>query len=205
MLGDALLAATEAGLNAVLALDGAAPARLARLQGKVIAVQAHAPQFRLQLLPHAGGLRLARRWEAPADCTLHAPAGELLRLALAQDKLAVLHGPEVTLEGDSGLLTELTAILQDLDLDWEYELSRWLGPIGARLLAVPLRGGLRWSRQSLASLRQDLADYLTEESRQLVGCHEAAARFAELDALSPAVDRLEARIARLAQEPKPSQ
>jgi ubiquinone biosynthesis protein UbiJ len=205
MLGHALLAAVEKGLNRMLALDGAAHARLARLEGKVIAVQSRAPDVTLHLLPHAEGLRLAGRWEAPADCTLRAPAGELLRLALARDKTAVLHGPAVALEGDTAALTELTAILQDLDLDWEYELSRWLGPVGARLVGSPLRSGLRWSRQSLDSLRQDLADYLAEESRQLVGRQEAEARFSEIDELRLALDRLDARIARLAQGPKTPQ
>ena len=48
-----------------------------------------------------------------------------------------------------------------------------------------------------ASLKQNLADYLAEESRTLVGQREADARFAELDQLKLALDRLEARIERL--------
>ena len=41
-------------------------------------------------------------------------------------------------------------------------------------------------------------EYLAEEARTLVGQREAEARFAELDALKIDVERLEARIARLA-------
>ena len=51
---------------------------------------------------------------------------------------------------------------------------------------------------SADSLRQDLADYLSEESRMLVGQAEAQARFDELDDMKLALDRLEARIERLA-------
>ena len=70
---------------------------------------------------------------------LSAPASSLLRLSLAKDKTAVLHRPEVTLSGDSAVLLELAAILQDLELDWEYELSHWLGPVASQLLGGHLR------------------------------------------------------------------
>ena len=112
-------------------------------------------------------------------------------------------GQEVELDGDSAVLLELAGILQDLELDWEYELSRWLGPVGSQLLGGHLRSRVSWTSQALDSLRLNLADYLSEESRSLVGQREADARFAELDNLKLALDRLDARIERLAQLHKP--
>lgn len=204
MLGTALLASAEHALNRLLRLDGTAQPRLARLGGRVIAVHCTAPELALHILPNADGLRLASHWQGEADCTLHAPAASLLRLAASRQKTAILHSPEVRLEGDSASLLALAEILEDLELDWEYELSRWLGPVATQLFAGSLQHATRWSGQSLASLRQDLADYLGEESNTLVGRHEAEARFAEVDDLRLALDRLEARLARLAhpQEPR---
>ncbi|SDT92302.1 ubiquinone biosynthesis accessory factor UbiJ [Geopseudomonas guangdongensis] len=198
MLGAALLAGVEAGLNKVLALDATALPRLAALQGRVIAVDCTAPALRLFLLPGADGLRLAGHWEAPADCTLRAPAGRLLELAVHRDKSAVLHAPDVELDGHSACLLDLAAILQDLELDWEGALAEWLGPLGAVALARPLQGAGQWSGDALASLRLNLADWLAEEARLLAGRQEAEARFAELDDLKLALDRLEARSERLA-------
>ncbi len=198
MLGAALLAGVEAGLNKVLALDATALPRLAALQGRVIAVDCTAPALRLFLLPGADGLRLAGHWEAPADCTLRAPAGRLLELAVRRDKSAVLHAPDVELNGHSACLLDLAAILQDLELDWEGALAEWLGPLGAVALARPLQGAGQWSGDALASLRLNLADWLAEEARLLAGRQEAEARFAELDDLKLALDRLEARSERLA-------
>lgn len=198
MLGAALLAGVEAGLNKVLALDATALPRLAALQGRVIAVDCTAPALRLFLLPGADGLRLAGHWEAPADCTLRAPAGRLLELAVRRDKSAVLHAPDVELDGHSACLLDLAAILQDLELDWESALAEWLGPLGAVALARPLQGAGQWSGDALASLRLNLADWLAEEARLLAGRQEAEARFAELDDLKLALDRLEARSERLA-------
>lgn len=203
MLTQALLAAVERGLNRVLALDSTALPRLARLNGRVIAVECQAPAVQLFILADGQGLRLASQWAGAVDCTLRAPAGALLRLALAKDKQAVLHEPEVDLDGDSGALMELAGVLQDLDLDWEYELSRWLGPVPTALLAGHLRSRAGWTRENLNSLQLSLADYLSEESRTLVGKREADARFAELDDLKLSLDRLDARIERLAQRHKP--
>ncbi|UCJ17337.1 SCP2 sterol-binding domain-containing protein [Pseudomonas sp. MM211] len=203
MLSQALFAGVERGLNRVLALDSTALPRLARLNGRVIAVESRTPAFALFILADGQGLRLAGQWAGQIDCTLRAPASALLRLALAKDKQAVLHEPEVDLDGDSGTLMELAGILQDLELDWEYELSRWLGPIATPLLAGHLRSRAGWTRDNIHSLQLSLADYLSEESRTLVGHREAEARFAELDDLKLSLDRLDARIERLVLRHKP--
>lgn len=204
MLLRALLAGVEHGINRVLRMDSTAIPRLTALAGKVIAVDCRDPALRVFIIPSDEGLMLASEWAADAGCTLRAPAASLLRLALSRDKTAVLHGPDVELEGDSGVLLELAAVLQDLELDWEYEVSRWLGPVGSQLLGGHLRSQTRWTRDNFTSISQNLADYLSEESRALVGRHEAEARFAELDQIKLDLERLEARVARLAQSSTPS-
>ena len=201
MLFTGLLASVELGINRVLRLDSTALARLAHLSGKVIAVDCRSPALQLFILPSDEGLMLAAHWEAEADCTLRAPSASL---ALGKDKTAVLHSPEVELDGDSGVLLELAAILQDLELDWEYEVSRWIGPVATQLLSGHVRSRSRWYRQGFASLGQNLSEYLAEESRTLVGQREAQARFNELDQVKLDLERLEARFERLSRtlEPK---
>jgi len=197
MLTDGLLAAIEAGLNATLRLDSTALPRLGRLAGQVILVDCAQPRQRVYLIPGPAGLTLARHWEVPADCTLRAPLGTLMQLALRKDKTRVLHAPEVSLTGDSAALTELAAILQSLELDWEYELSRWMGPVPAALLGGHVRLRAEWARRGSERMMSTLADYLNEETRTLVGKREAEARLRELDQLKLDTDRLQARFDRL--------
>ena len=197
MLLRGLLASVENGVNRILRLDSTAMARLQPLTGKVIAVECAAPALQLFILPSDEGLLLATQWAADADCTLRAPAASLMRLVLSKDKTAVLHTPEVDLEGDSHVLMALAQVLQDLELDWEYELSRWLGPVATALIGGHLRSRANWYQQGFASLNQNLAEYLSEEARTLVGQREAQARFDELDQLKLDLDRLEARFERL--------
>ncbi|MFK5736891.1 SCP2 sterol-binding domain-containing protein [Pseudomonas urmiensis] len=198
MLLAGLLASVEHGLNRILRMDSTALPRLAALEGKVIAIDCVQPALQLYILPDEDGLMLAAHWEGEADCTLRAPAGSLVQLALAKDKSAVLHSPQVQLHGDSAVLLDLVAVLQDLELDWEYELSRWLGPVPTAMLAGHVRLRARWTRQGLARFSQNLSEYLAEESRTLVGRREAEAAFSELDTVKIDIERLEARIRRLA-------
>ena len=197
MLLRGLLASVENGINRVLRMDSTALARLQPLTGKVIAVECASPALHVFILPSDEGLLLAAQWAADADCTLRAPAASLLRLAVSKNKSAVLHSPEVELDGDSHALMALADVLQDLELDWEYELSRWLGPVATALIGGHVRSRANWYQQGFASLNQNLAEYLSEEARTLVGEREAQARFSELDQLKLDLDRLEARFERL--------
>ena len=121
----------------------------------------------------------------------------LLKLLSSADKTTVLHHPEVTIDGSSALLMELADIMQSLELDWEYEVSQWLGPVPTALISAQLRSSRNWLVQSAQSLHLNTADYLAEESRTLVGNTEAQARFNEIDQLKLDLDRLDARIALL--------
>ncbi|WP_263261648.1 SCP2 sterol-binding domain-containing protein [Pseudomonas sp. RIT-PI-S] len=197
MFSDSLLAAAEGGLNAALRLDSTALPRLAKQAGQVILVDCPQPRQQLYIVLGPAGITLARRWEAPATCTLRAPLGTLAQLALRKDKTRVLHAPEVTLSGDSAALMELAAVLQNLELDWEYEVSRWLGPVPTALLGGHLRLRTRWAKRGGERLLNTVADYLNEETRTLVGKAEAEARLRELDQLKLDTDRLQARLDRL--------
>ncbi|MBB3102889.1 ubiquinone biosynthesis accessory factor UbiJ [Azomonas macrocytogenes] len=203
MLYTALLATAEQGVNAALRMDPAALPHLATISGLIVEIECTTPPWKLFVQVGDTGLRLAAHWEAEADVHLRTSARSLLHLALTRDKLAVLQGREVTLQGNRQALFELAAVLQNLELDWEYELSRWLGPLGGQLLGSSFKGQREWIGQSIASLYQMLADYLNEETRALVGQAEAQARFAELDDMNATLSRLEARIERLAQNPTP--
>lgn len=199
MINQFILAAVEGGLNPLLQTDRVALGRLAGLAGQVVEVRVNGSALRLYLIPHGEGLQLAKHWEAVPACTLTASAGQLLQLALNSEKNPVLHQPGVSIEGNSGVLMELASILEDLQLDWPYLLQQWLGPLAAGLLSGGARAGSDWIRSGGASLKANLADYLAEESRMLVGNNEAQLHFAQLEQLKLQLDRLEARVGLITQ------
>ena len=197
MLPAALLKAAERSIAAALARDSVTARRLGALQGKSVLISARDPDWQLWLLPAEGEIALRNASEQPADCELHAPSALLARLLISSDRKALLQEPDVELVGDSQVLVTLQNIMTDLRLDGEAELARWLGPVAGHAIGSALRRSHQWGRESRASLRQTLVEYLTEESRQLVGQAEARARAEQLHALRLQLDRLEARVALL--------
>lgn len=199
MLSQLVLAAVERGVNPLLGTDSVTLQRLSGLSGKVIEVRATSPSFSLYLIPHAEGIQLAQHWEAEPACVLTASASQLLQLALSDTKTSILHQDGVQIEGNSGVLLELAEILQDLQLDWPYLLQQWVGPLAAGILTSAAHSSTEWTRQSAKSLQANLADFLAEESRLLVGNNEAQLCFEQLDKTKLQLDKLEARVNLLTQ------
>lgn len=203
MLKSLLLAGIDSGFNALLKLDPVSRKRLATLSGQVLAIHAREPDFSLHLVFIEGGIQLASDWQGTADCSLSATASELWQLAISKDKAAALHQPSLSIDGDNNLLVLLSEVLQDMDIDWEFQLHQWLGPVATSLIAGHLRLRYRWTSAGLLSLHQRLQDWLAEEARLLLGNNQAQAHFAELDQLKLQLDRLEARTALIAQRLEP--
>ncbi|HLU13818.1 MAG TPA: SCP2 domain-containing protein, partial [Arenimonas sp.] len=74
-----------------------------------------------------------------------------------------------------------------------------IGPQVARTLREALKAGANLAR----GLSRDAVDYLTEESRDLVGKAELSAFLDDVDAVRDRAERLAARIARLEQAERP--
>lgn len=204
MLNQFLFATVENGLNALLQTDRTTLRRLQALAGQVIEIQSTQPSFRLYVVLHGEGVQLAQRWETSANCTLTATANQLVQLAISQEKTRILHEPGLSIEGNSGLLMEFAQILEDMQLDWQYLLHKWLGPVAAGLISGHIGTRASWLKQSAVSLKANFADYLAEETRLLVGQKEAQVRFNELEQLKLQLDRLEARAALISQRISPS-
>ena len=202
MLSRAMLAAAEHSIAAAVRRDPLTAQRLAQLGGKVLFLQASNPAWQLYLLPDAEGVQLLARADLEPDCSLQAPSSLLLRLAFSSERQRLLQDPQLQLSGDSQLLISLQRIVADLRLDGEAELARWLGPVAAHLIGNQLRQGWQWGQHSAQSLQQSLGEYLTEESRQLVGNNEATFRAAQIHDLRLQLDRLEARVQQLEMAPE---
>ncbi|MCL5041851.1 MAG: SCP2 sterol-binding domain-containing protein [Gammaproteobacteria bacterium] len=202
MLSQALLAGAERSIAAAVSRDPLTGQRLGQLQGKVLFVQASDPDWQLYLLPDAQGIQLLGQSELQADCSLRAPTSLLLRLAFSSERQQLLQDPALQLSGDSQVLISLQRIIADLQLDGEAELARWLGPVPAHIIGSTLYKGWQWGQNTGRSLSQSLGEYLTEESRHLVGNNETAYSGEQIHALRLQLDRLEARIQRLEMDPE---
>jgi ubiquinone biosynthesis accessory factor UbiJ len=198
----ALLATIEGALNRYLALDPEGARGLAPIQGRIIGLEVEGLGIRLTLIPGADRLQLFGAYDATPDCLIRGAPLALLRMLTAERKESAIGGGGVAIEGDSSIGHELAKALAGLDVDWEEQLSRVVGDPIAHPVGEGLRGMARWGRRSAETLRADLKEYLEEEARLLPSRYEINSFLADVDTLRDDVERLEARLDRLARGPE---
>lgn len=168
-----------------------------------------------ELVPKSFGVRVHG---LPGMLCLHAEAGRL-RVALAADpqgldawvagsvvsmgSLASGRGPQlmregrVEIHGDAEVAEQFWGLLEAIGPEWEEELSRVTGDVAAHQLARGARALAEFATRSLDTFGRNLAEYLSEERRDLVARDEQEIFFRGVETLRDDVDRLQARLARL--------
>jgi ubiquinone biosynthesis protein UbiJ len=189
--------ALEGVLNRLLALDPDTRTAVAKLDGRRIALALEAPPLALEIAVDGDRLRVGPPQQAEPDLGLRATlAGALGALPFFRPADAPPVG-RVRVNGDAELARVLQRLAQGFDPDWEKPFADAFGPILGPQLARTLRAGLRHGARLAGQAARDAAEYVTEESRDVVAKAELAAFHDEVDALRDRAERLAARIARL--------
>ena len=191
-----VLAGLEMALNRYLSLDADTLARLAALSGKVIAVELRGLGVTLIMVPHAGGIQLLGDYRGTPDTVISGTPISLARTGYGKDRGALFAG-EVEIRGDVTVGQRFEAVLREIDIDWEEQLSRLVGDVAAHQVGRLVRDTVAWGAKSADSLGRDVSEYLQEESRQVPQRDEVDAFLAAVDGLRNDVERLEARVKRL--------
>jgi ubiquinone biosynthesis accessory factor UbiJ len=108
----------------------------------------------------------------------------------------------VRIVGDAevaGRYRELFALARP---DLEEELSRLVGDLPARRLSLAAQGALGWVKKFGRTARENVAEYLEEESRDLVAKPEVEEFVQGVDRLRDTAERIEARLSRIEQRLK---
>ena len=99
----------------------------------------------------------------------------------------------------AGRYRELFALARP---DLEEELSRFVGDLPARRLSLAAQGAIGWIGKLGRTVGENVAEYLQEESRDLVGKTEVEEFVQGVDRLRDTADRVEARLAHIEQRLK---
>ena len=191
--------ALEAALNRYLSLDPDAAARMAGLSGHCIAIELRGLDLTLFILPGKDGIHIMDSIDAEdgVDTTLHGTPLGLTQLGLGGNTGKSLFSGDVTITGDVETGQAFKAILDDMDIDWEEQLSQITGDVIAHQLGNMVRRTRRMIGQGRAVLEQDMGEYLKEELRVLPARIEVKNFCADVNRVRNDTDRLAARIRRL--------
>ncbi|MDO3387854.1 hypothetical protein QWI17_18565 [Gilvimarinus sp. SDUM040013] len=199
MLGSTAVAALASALETLchksLAYDPGSRLRLQALEGQCLAIHCRAPQITLYILPGAN-IKLQQFYDGDITSSLSGRMDQLLQVAASD--VHSLHGTGVTLTGSTQLLVELQNIFNTLDIDWEMWLADAIGTLPAHFMAKHFRQAKHWGEERVASAERLGGEYLREESGSGLGRNEFELFSADINQTRLALDRLQARIERLA-------
>ena len=104
---------------------------------------------------------------------------------------------KLRIEGDAELARRLQQLARDFDPDWQKPFAEVFGDVVGVQVANALAAGLKQARDLAADGARVAAEYVTEESRDVVPKAELDAFHDDVDGLRDDVERLAARVARL--------
>jgi ubiquinone biosynthesis protein UbiJ len=192
-LGQAL----EAAINRGLSLDPDTREQLAKLDGRRIGVEFKPLDVALAITVDGERLRVGPHWQAERDLNLRASPASLLAFALRRGDDSVLQPGKVDISGDAELARQLEKAMRDFRPDIEEAFAQTFGDVLGVPIARAITGAFAWTRDSAKSFALDTAEFLRDETGDLVATPLAEQFYDDVDALSERTDRLEARIKRV--------
>jgi ubiquinone biosynthesis protein UbiJ len=103
----------------------------------------------------------------------------------------------VQLHGDAEVANLYRQLFAAARPDLEEELSRFIGDFPARRLSQLAKQTIGWLQRVQRTAGENVAEYLQEESRDLVGKHELDEFLHGVDEIRETADRVAARLAQL--------
>jgi ubiquinone biosynthesis protein UbiJ len=193
--------ALEAALNRALALDPDTREALRPLDGRSVALHLASPPLALRILVvgerlEVGPVRASDEPDLSVRSTLGAILSQLPNLLGARDERAAPVG-KLRIEGDADLARRLQRLAERFDPDWQQPFTAVFGEVIGVQVANALAGALRHARDAAGALAGNLAEYVTEESRDVVPRDELSAFHDDVDRLRDDVERAAARVTRL--------
>lgn len=188
----------ELAFNRYLDMDPAAGARLASLDGRVIALELRGLDLMLVFRVQGQDIAFIEEPDPKPDTVLRGTPISLARLGFGRGNVTgTLFSGEVKISGDVETGQAFKAVLDAIDIDWEEQLARLTGDVLAHQLGNAARHTGRWLDHVRLTLEQDLSEYLQEELRVVPTRIEIENLIENIGRLGMDADRLEARVKRL--------
>jgi len=196
--------ALEQALNRVLALDPDTRAAISKLDQRRIQLALEAPAIALEISVDGDQLRVGPVQDSEADLGIRSTiSGALSQLPFFRSSNAAPVG-KVRINGDAELARQLQSLARNFDPDWDKPFAEVFGVVIGPQISKALREAFKQGLVVAKKFSQDGVDFLTEESRDVVGGAEQAAFNEDVDDLRDRAERVLARFEKLKQSQEPN-
>lgn len=194
-LATPLLGLMEIGGNKLLGMDENAIKHCAELQGHIVAIELIDIDKTLYFHPGTWGMRLSMQTpNREADAVIRGRLISLVNLSKQQDKISTSIQERIEITGNAGVAQKFQKILTEVDIDWEEQLSKYIGDIAAFRIGQGLRKTRQWVNENLQSVALSGREYLQEEAHHLPTKPEFEVFKQDVTNLRHDVERIEALI-----------
>ncbi len=183
-------------LNQALHLDPATTPLLKKLSGKIITIELIGVGWQFSFLPDKQSIIVLSDYHGDSHAQVTGAPFTLLRLLL-DDSVNLTNSPDVKIVGDIHTVQQFAKLFKTLDIDWEEQLSHYLGDVAAHSLGNLARQSQIYAKTGTSTFQQNVQEYVQEELRYLPTADEINHFLEFIDILRDDVARLEARISRL--------
>jgi ubiquinone biosynthesis protein UbiJ len=201
-LRDLALQAIETAINQLIDLDGQAAKQLIANHGRSIAIALRGTGWVFYFIPNQQGhVQLFANLEGEPDCCISGNPLDLMRASDKDQSTAQLFAGHVQITGDTELAHRFSQVLGSLSIDWEEQLSKFIGDTAAHAVGRQTRATQARAESVSQTLQQNLGEYLSEEARLVPHPYEMAAWSEDVSTIRNDVERLVARVQLLEQQP----
>jgi len=191
-----VLGAVEITLNRYLAGDSRALERCVALAGRALEVRFSDLGVALTFIGERHGVQVCGPSEVAADVCLTGTSSAFGRILFSGGREG-LTGGGLRIEGDVGIAQRFADLFSSVDFDVADIVDARFGPVPAYVVGRGLKTARALFARAARDLPEQAAEYLREETRDVVGGWEHDKFVAEVDTLRADVDRLAARVGRL--------
>ena len=196
---ETLLRPLAAFLNRQIQAKTPARELCAKLEDRVFAVRVKDTALAMYIIVGPGEISLASEYSDDPDVIVSGSLLSLARLAGPEGD-AALRDSAIDLTGDEEIALQFQDLLRYGRPDLEEELSGVVGDVVANTVGEFARNLERWGKEARSTLRQNVSEYLQEESRTVPSRYEMDVFRQQAESLRDDVARFDARLKRFEAE-----
>jgi ubiquinone biosynthesis accessory factor UbiJ len=181
-------------INKALSLDEETLHSLGKLESKVIAFEFVNTSLTVFLSPSKNGLAMHTAYEQKPDVLIKGTPSNFIKMIASSKKNNASFPADMQIIGDVSLAQQFQGIMQNIEIDLEEPLSKWVGDTMAYQVGKFVRGSRRFVENTGRTLAIDISEYLRFEINMLPDDLLVEEFSKEVDLLRDDVDRFEQRV-----------
>lgn len=184
-------------INRYLLLDEKTHQRLEKLQDRIVTIELLPFHFIFQLIFTPSGVEIKEGGEEAAETIVRGTPLQMLHMFISRDNRKQFFAEDLQIEGNADLGQQVVDLFDEMDIDWEEQLAKVTGDVPSYHIHRIANGVQKWLKKTTATLRDDVSDFLHEETLWLPSKTALNEFYHEIDTLRMDVDRIEARFKHL--------